>query len=137
MKRVADVMTQDVQVIEPQQSLRRAAELMVELDVGSLPVCNGRRLLGMLTDRDIVVRGVAAGLGPDTACASDAMTPDVLYCRPDQDIAEALQLMGDRQVRRLPVIDDDSRLVGIVSLGDLALQQPRAAGPVVADISAK
>ncbi len=133
--RVADVMSKNVQVVEPQETLRRAAELMARLDVGALPVCNGSRLLGMLTDRDIVVRGVAAGLGAETGCVSDAMSSEALCCSPGQDIAEALRLMGEHQVRRLPVVDADKRLVGIVALGDLALERPQAVGPTVSDIS--
>jgi CBS domain-containing protein len=138
MTRVADVMTEDVQVIEPQETLRHAAQLMGQLDIGVLPVCNGRRLLGVLTDRDIVVRGVAAGLDPDQGCVSDAMTQQLLYCTPDQDTDEVLQKMGEHQVRRLPVIDAASKeLVGIVSLGDLALDEPHAVGPAVSEISEK
>jgi CBS domain-containing protein len=138
MNRVADVMTDDVAVVEPQDTLRHAAELMLRLDVGALPVCDGRRLLGMVTDRDIVVRGVAAGLAPDNGCVSDAMTNDVLYCTPDQDTKQVLQTMGEHQVRRLPVIDAASKvLVGIVSLGDLALDSPTAVGPTVGEISDK
>lgn len=137
MTRVADLMTYDVQVVEPQDTLRSAAELMARLDVGSLPVCHGGRLLGMITDRDIVVRGVAAGLGAETGCVSDAMTGRALHCRPEQDIGEALKLMGEQQVRRLPVIDEGGQLVGIVSLGDLALARPQAVGPTVGEISEK
>jgi CBS domain-containing protein len=137
MKRVADVMTEKVQVIEPQQRLKRAAEIMAKLDVGSLPVCNGRRLLGMLTDRDIVVRGIASGLDLETDCVAAAMTEDVLYCSPGQDIAEALHLMGNLRVRRLPVIDAECRLVGIVSLGDLAVERPQDAGTTISEISQK
>jgi CBS domain-containing protein len=137
MKRVADVMTEEVQVIEPQQSLKRAAEVMARFDVGSLPVCNGSRLLGMLTDRDIVVRGIARGLKLETDCVAAAMTEDVLYCSPGQDIAEALHLMGNHQIRRLPVIDAERLLVGIVSLGDLAVERPQDAGTAVSEISQK
>jgi CBS domain-containing protein len=138
MKRVADVMTEEVQVIEPQETLRKAAQLMKRLDVGALPVCNGRRLLGMLTDRDIVVRGVAAGLDPDQGCVSDAMTQELLYCTPDEATEDVLQKMGDHQVRRLPVIDASSKqLVGIVALADLALDEPHAVGPAVGEISEK
>jgi CBS domain-containing protein len=138
MSRVADVMTDDVAVVEPQDTLRHAAELMMRMDVGALPVCDGRRLLGMLTDRDIVVRAVAAGLSPDDGCVSDAMTGDVLYCTADQDLAQVLQTMGSHQVRRLPVIDAASKmLLGIVSLGDVALEQPDKVGPTVGEISEK
>ena len=123
MPRVAEIMSTDVTVIEPQQSLRAAAELMRDLDVGALPVCNGRRLLGMLTDRDIAIRAVAEGLAPDSTCVSDVMTPDVEYCTDDQDVETVMAQMGDRQLRRLPVVDGDHRLVGIVSLGDMATRQ--------------
>ncbi|MCE4553122.1 CBS domain-containing protein [Pelomonas cellulosilytica] len=123
MTRIADIMSVDVQTVQPQESLRRAAQCMQDLDVGSLPVCNGERLLGMLTDRDIVVRGIADGLDPDTACVSDVMSPEPACCTPEQDTESAKRLMGERQIRRLPVVDSDRRLVGIVSLGDVALRE--------------
>lgn len=135
MSNVAAIMSRDVQVIEPQESLRRAASLMGELNVGALPVCDGERLMGMLTDRDITVRGVAEGLNPDDACVSDVMTPGVEFCTEDQDAEEVMRLMGDRQVRRLPVVDADKNLVGIVSLGDMALRQPGHIDDTVRQIS--
>jgi len=135
MPTVSEIMSTDVQIIEPQETLRHAAELMQTLDVGSLPVCDGDRLLGMLTDRDITVRGIAEGLNPDEACVSDVMSPCVEYCTVDQDTEEVLRLMGDKQVRRLPVVDGDKALVGIVSLGDLALRQPGHVDQTVREIS--
>lgn len=123
MAKIADIMSTDVQTIQPQESLRRAAQCMLELNVGALPVCDGEYLLGMLTDRDIAVRGVAEGLHPDQACVSDIMSPDVESCTTDQDADEVMRLMGMKQLRRLPVVDGKRRLVGIVSLGDLALRQ--------------
>lgn len=135
MPRVADIMSTDVQTIEPQQSLRAAAQLMQQLDVGALPVCDGRKLLGMLTDRDIAVRAVAQGLAPDAACVSDVMTPDVDYCTEDQDTQEVMRQMGDKQIRRLPVLDGDRKLVGIVSLGDLATRQDGHIDRAVREIS--
>lgn len=135
MPDVSEIMSTDVQSVEPQESLRRAAQRMQELDIGALPVCNGQRLLGMLTDRDIVVRGLANGMDPDEACASDVMTDDVQYCTADQDAAEVLRVMGDKQVRRLPVVDEDRNLIGIVSLGDLALRQPGHIDQAVREIS--
>lgn len=123
MPQVADIMSTRVQVVEPQQSLRAAAQLMKQFDVGSLPVCDGKRLLGMVTDRDLALRAVAEGLAPDSACVSDVMTPDVEYCTEDQDTQDVMRQMGDKQLRRLPVVDADHRLVGIVSLGDLATRQ--------------
>ena len=135
MTQVSDIMTPEVQVIEPQESLRRAALLMQELDVGALPVCDGDRLLGMITDRDITVRGVADGLDPDQACVSDVMSGDVQFCTEDQDAQEVMHMMGDKQVRRLPVVDMDKKLVGIVSLGDMALRQPGHIDQAVREIS--
>lgn len=135
MSKIADIMSTDVRTVQPQDSLRRAAQCMQELDVGALPVCDGERLLGMVTDRDIAVRAIADGLNPDEACVSDIMTPDVAFCTADQDAEEAKRLMGARQVRRLPVIDDNRRLVGIVSLGDLATRQTGHIDRAVREIS--
>jgi len=123
MPNVSDIMTTDVQVVRPHDSLRRAASLMQELDVGALPVCDGMRLQGMLTDRDITVYGVAQGLNADDACVADVMSENIVYCTGEQDVGQAMRLMGDKQVRRLPVVDNDKNLVGIVSLGDLAVRQ--------------
>ena len=135
MSKIADIMSTDVRTVQPQDSLRRAAQCMQELDVGALPVCDGERLLGMVTDRDIAVRAIADGLNPDEACVSDIMTPDVQFCTTEQDAEEAKRLMGARQVRRLPVIDDNRRLVGIVSLGDLATRQSGHIDRAVREIS--
>jgi CBS domain-containing protein len=135
MATVSDIMSTEVCTIQPQETLRAAAQRMKELDVGSLPVCDGERLLGMLTDRDITIRAVADGLAPDEACASDVMTPDVQYATADQDSEEVMKLMGDKQIRRLPVVDSDKRLVGIVALADLATRQPGHIDRTVRDIS--
>jgi CBS domain-containing protein len=135
MPNVAEIMTTDVQVIQPEESLRQAATLMQRFDIGALPVCNGKRLLGMLTDRDIAVYGVAEGLNPDEACVSDVMTENVEYCTTDQDAQEVMRLMGNKQVRRLPVIDADENLVGIVSLGDLAVRQAGHVDEAVRQVS--
>lgn len=135
MPNVSEIMTTDVQVVAPQDSLQHAAQMMQDLDVGALPVCNGNRLLGMLTDRDIAVRGVAAGLMPDEACVSDIMSGDIQCCDVDQDSEEVMRQMGERQIRRLPVLDADKKLVGIVSLADLALRQSGHIDNTVRDIS--
>ncbi len=135
MTRIADIMSTDVRTIQPQESLRRAAQCMRELDVGALPVCDGERLLGMLTDRDIAMRAVADGLNPDQACVSDIMSPEVTTCSAEQDAEAAERLMGEQQLRRLPVIDADRRLVGIVSLGDLAVRQSGHIDQAVREIS--
>ena len=132
-----DVMTRDVEVIRPDATVEEAAEKMEALDVGPLPVCDGRRLVGMVTDRDITVRAVAAGVSPDKATVREVMTPDVAYAFEDQDVGEAERIMQDRQIRRLPILDRDKNLVGIVSLGDLAVDtdDARAAGETLERIS--
>ena len=135
MSKIADIMSTDVQTIQPQESLRRAAQCMRELDVGALPVCDGERLLGMVTDRDIAVRAIADGLDPDQACVSDIMTPEVQFCTADQDADDAKRLMGSQQIRRLPVVDGDRRLVGIISLGDLATREAGHIDRAVREIS--
>jgi CBS domain-containing protein len=104
----------------PGNTLREAAKMMGDLDAGVLPVSDGDKLVGMITDRDIAVRGIAANKGPDSK-VSEAMSKDVKYCFDDDDVADVLRNMGDIQIRRLPVLDRDKRLVGIVSLGDLAI----------------
>jgi CBS domain-containing protein len=132
---VSEVMTRDVRLIEPTQTIRDAAQLMAELDAGIMPVREGDRLVGMITDRDITVRAVAQGRGPDTP-VRDVMTDDVKYCFEDDDTGDAARNMADIQVRRLPVLTRDKRLVGIVSLGDLAVtDEARHAGEAVAGIS--
>jgi len=123
--RVSEVMTADVETIHPRQTMKDAAESMSALDVGILPVGENDRLVGMVTDRDIVVRGIAQGRGPDTE-VSELMTRDVKYCFADEDIDEVTQNMGDIQVRRLPVVNRDKRLVGIVTLGDIAAADTQA-----------
>lgn len=135
MTTVSEIMTTDVQVVEPDETLQRAAQIMQDLDVGALPVCTGRQLLGMVTDRDITVRGVASGLAPTTACVSDVMTQDAQCCTEDQDTDAVMQLMGELQVRRMPVVNAEKELVGIVSLGDLALRQRGHIDDTVREIS--
>lgn len=117
--RVRDCMTKDVRIAMPDATLRDVAQAMATLDAGLLPVADGDQLIGMVTDRDIAVRGVALGKGPETP-VREVMTSDVKYCFDDEEVSAVLQNMGDIQVRRLPVLNRDKRLVGIVSLGDLA-----------------
>jgi len=112
-------MTPDVQLCTPEDTLKDAAEAMAALNCGLLPLTDNERLVGMISDRDIAVRGVAMGRGPD-ARVRDVMTTDVKYCFEDQDIEEITMNMGDIQVRRLPVMSRDKRLVGIIALGDIA-----------------
>lgn len=121
--KVCDAMTPDVQLCTPDDTLRDAAEAMATLGVGLLPVADNERLVGMISDRDIAVRGVGMGRGPDSR-VGDVMTAEVKYCFEDQDLDEVTQNMGDLQVRRLPVLSRDKRLVGIIALGDIAQTQP-------------
>ncbi len=133
--KVSDVMTRDVRLIEPTETIQEAARLMAEIDTGIMPVREGDRLVGMITDRDITVRAVAQGRGPDTPIR-EVMTDDVKYCFEDDDTDAVARNMADIQVRRLPVLTRDKRLVGIVSLGDLAVMQGSGqAGEAVAGIS--
>lgn len=133
--KIRECMTEDVRIAKPEATLRDAAMAMATLDVGLLPVTDGSRLIGMVTDRDIAVRGVAMGMDPDSPIGN-VMTTDVKYCFDDEDVAEVLENMGDIQVRRLLVLDRDKRLVGIVSLGDLATNGDAAhAGQALGDIS--
>jgi CBS domain-containing protein len=123
-----DVMTPGVEVIAPEASIYEAAEKMSHLDIGPLPVCDGERLIGMLTDRDITVRAVAAGRDPLTTKVREVMTPDVVYGFDDQDIQDAARLMAQYQIRRLPVLNRSKQLVGMVALGDLAVHPGDPAG---------
>ena len=117
--KISDYMSKDVQIAEPDQTMMQVAQTMASLDAGVLPVREDDRLVGMITDRDIAVRGVAMGKGPDTEIR-EVMSSDVKYCYDDEDVEEVLRNMGDLQLRRLPVLDRSKRLVGIISLGDLA-----------------
>lgn len=135
MTTVSDIMSRDVHSVEPQQSLRQAAHWMKQLDIGVLPVVDGGVLQGIVTDRDITIRGVAAGLEPDAACVADVMSTAPLFCTPDQELQEVMQLMGGQQLRRLPVLDRRLQLVGIVSLADLARRQGDHIDRVVREIS--
>ena len=117
--RVGEAMTREVRVAGPGQSVREVAKIMAEIDAGSVPVGENDRLVGMITDRDIAIRAVAAGKGPDTP-VRDVMSEEVKYCYEDEDLEHVARNMGDIQVRRLPVVNREKRLVGIVSLGDIA-----------------
>jgi CBS domain-containing protein len=117
--KVSQVMTHDVKTVRPDTTAREAASFMLSEDAGSMPVSDGDRLIGMITDRDIAVRGVAKGHGPDTP-VSELMTDEVVCARADDDVEEIATKMGRAQVRRLPVVDANEKLCGIVSLGDLS-----------------
>ncbi len=116
--KVSEVMTRDVQTVSPDQPVQEAASFMLSADAGSIPVTDGERLIGMITDRDIAVRGIAKGYGPDTP-VRELMTDDLVIAREDDDTDDIAARMSSAQVRRLPVVDDQQRLCGIVSLGDL------------------
>ena len=117
--KVSKIMTRDVTLLNPDQTICVVASLMAEIDAGALPVGENDRLVGMITDRDIVIRAVAQGRSADTKVA-DVMSKEVLYCFDTDEIDDVARNMGKAQVRRLPVVNRDKRLVGIVSLGDLA-----------------
>ena len=124
MSTVSDVMTRDPRSLRPTDTILLAAQAMEELNVGVIPVCEGDQLVGMVTDRDIVVRGVAQGLDAGTATLADVMSTHVRTAREDDDLDDTLGTMGMNQIRRMPVVDEQSRLVGIVSLGDIAANGP-------------
>jgi CBS domain-containing protein len=118
--KVREILTGKVEVVAPGASLYDAARKMRELDIGALPVCDGERLVSMLTDRDLAVRAVAEGRDPRTALVRDSMTAEVVWCFEDETASSVELMMAGKQIRRLPVLDREQRLVGIVSLGDLA-----------------
>jgi CBS domain-containing protein len=132
--KVRETMTRDVTIVRPDQSIAEAAQLMFENDFGAVPVGEDDRLVGMITDRDIALRAIAEGKGPDTLVQS-VMTPEVKYCFDDEDTAHVARNMGDQQVRRLPVVNRSKQLVGILSLGDVALAQMQPAGKALVGIS--
>lgn len=120
--KVKELMTRHVCLSTPDQRLRDVAAEMEQHDIGVLPVTRNDRLVGMITDRDIAVRGIAHGLGPD-ACVRDVMSPEVKFCFEDDDVNDIAYNMADQQIRRLPVLNQEKRLVGIVSLGDIAISK--------------
>jgi CBS domain-containing protein len=132
---VQDAMSRDVRTVSPETTIKEAARIMADADVGALPVAAGDRLAGMVTDRDIAVRAIAIGKGPDCT-VGEVMTHDILYCHEDEDIGHISQNMAENQVRRLPVVDVDKRLVGIISLADIAREhEPRETGEALQGIS--
>lgn len=123
MTTVSEVMTRGVRTITPQDQATLAAQLMDQMDVGSLPVCDAGQLVGMVTDRDLVVRGLAKRPSLEGAQVKEFMSNEVAYCYEDQAVDEVLDYMGGDQLRRLPVLNQDKKLVGIVTLGDIAVQE--------------
>src|SRR5262245_53444738 len=133
--RVSEAMTREVRVATPGQSIRDVAKMMAESDAGAVPVGENDRLIGMITDRDIAIRAVAQGKGPDTPVREVMSDSKVLYCYEDEELDHVAKNMGDEQVRRLPVVNRDKRLVGIVSLGNIAQRETRAAGRAVKGVT--
>ena len=132
--KIKDVMTRDVKFVTPDTPVSKIARDMRDENIGSVPVVENDRMIGMVTDRDIVVRCVASG-DLQGATARTAMSPGMLYCYEDQSVSEILENMAEQQVRRLPVVNRDKRLVGVVSIGDLSQQSQRKAGESLKGIS--
>jgi len=136
MQQVAEIMTRGVATLSPDETVLRAAQLMDELNVGAIPVCDQDDLVGMITDRDITIRVVATGATPDSKRVSDVMSTDVEWCFDDQPVDEIMEQMRDAQIRRLPVKDHNTqKLVGILSLGDLATKHSAEVDRTLSDIS--
>jgi CBS domain-containing protein len=135
MTRVADIMTRSVATVQRDETIQAAAARMREMDVGSLPVLDGKALAGMVTDRDIAVRGVAEGMIPQESRVADVMTDDLRWCRADDSVEQVMAEMGDAQVRRLPVLDGNDEFVGIVALGDIATRQSEHTDETLREIS--
>jgi CBS domain-containing protein len=132
---VSEVMTRKVTIASPSDSLRRAAELMEDIDAGVLLVGENDRLVGMLTDRDITLRAVGTGLSPEECTVGEVMSPRVLYVYEDQTVEDVARNMSDLKIRRLPVLNRQKRLVGVVSLGDLALKKESTAAKALKGVS--
>ena len=135
MTQIKDIMTRGVEVIQRDDTIQHAAERMRALDIGALPVADGKALAGMVTDRDITVRGVAAGMIPQEALVSDVMTEEVRWCQETDTVEQVLAQMGDAQVRRLAVLNEAREVVGIVALGDLATRQSADTDEALREIS--
>jgi CBS domain-containing protein len=135
MTKVAEIMTHGVAVVQQDDTLQHAAQKMKSLDVGALPVCDGDALVGVVTDRDIAVRGVATGMIPQESRVADVMTADVRWCSADDSVEHAMDVMGEAQVRRLAVLDENRKIVGVVSLGDLATRQTLNTDATLREIS--
>jgi CBS domain-containing protein len=134
--KVRDLMTRELETVAPQATLREAAQIMARLDVGVLPTVDGGKLVGIITDRDIAVRAVALGKDPAVTTVRDAMSPGVKYIFDDDGVDDAAEVMADLQVRRLPVVDRENRVVGIISLADIARERrPSQAGEALQGIS--
>ncbi len=133
---VSEVMTRQVELVGPNDSIQQAAKAMARIDAGVLPVAESDRLVGMITDRDIAIRAVAEGRDPARTVVKDVMSAEVRYCFEDEEVADVADNMAEQQVRRLPVLNREKRLVGIISLADIARErEPRAAGEALQGIA--
>ena len=135
MPRVADIMTRSIATVQREETLQAAARRMGEMDIGALPVLDGKAIVGMVTDRDIAVRGVAQGMIPQEARVAEVMTEDLRWCRADDSVDLLMSVMGDAQVRRMPVLDANNEVVGIVALADVATRQSAHTDETLRDIS--
>jgi CBS domain-containing protein len=135
MTTIADIMTRSIATVRRDETLQAAAKRMQEMDVGSLPVLDGKALAGMVTDRDIAVRGVAGGMIPQESLVADVMTAEVRFCRAGDTIEQVMAEMGELKVRRLPVLDGNNEIVGIVALADIATRQSAHTDETLREIS--
>ncbi|WP_447954064.1 CBS domain-containing protein [Sphingopyxis chilensis] len=133
--KISERMTPNPQTVAPDDSVRRAAELMDQFNVGALPVCDDGRLVGIVTDRDITVRATALGSPPDSTNVSEVMTEPACSISPDSVVADAEQMMGAAQIRRVPVVDDAKHVVGMLSLGDLAVAREQGVAATLEAVS--
>jgi CBS domain-containing protein len=135
--KISEVMTRKPEVVRPDATIQDAARKMDEFNIGSLPVCDGERLVGMITDRDITVRVTSAGKAPAECRVSEVMTAEVDYCFEDDSVGDAAERMQQRQIRRLPIVDREKRLVGVLALGDLAtdVNKPKKVAATLEKIS--
>ena len=135
MPRVADIMSRSIATVQREETLQAAARRMGEMDIGALPVLDGKAIVGMVTDRDIAVRGVAQGMIPQEARVAEVMTEDLRWCRVDDSVDLLMSVMGDAQVRRMPVLDANNEVVGIVALADVATRQSAHTDETLREIS--
>ena len=134
--KLREIMSNHVEVIHPGDTLQAAAEKMRDRDIGFLPVCDGERLIGVLTDRDLITRALADGLESKAILGRDLVTSPAIYCFDDQSVDEAAKLMHDNQIRRLVVLSRDKQMVGVISLGDLAMTaDDKLSGDVLQSVS--
>ncbi len=135
MTTIAELMTKDPITVGPYDTVQHAAQLMDELNVGALPVCHGSRLVGIVTDRDITVRATAAGLNAASTEIDTVMSSHVRSCKPEHSASDVLRQMATVRIRRMPVLDKLNRLVGIISLGDMAARHPEGVQEALQQIS--